>query len=180
LEGNTREKASPRKQNREKKMKKRIRELENKRMELGIRVPRNNKCRLFSYSLILLFSAIGAANGAKLCEIDTKIHESATSTTWSIRNTTGTTISGVSACAEIFPINSGTTRYEPTDGSGGGCFCKMTAPKSGAWVLLWNFGSYNYCKTANNDYGETDSICSSECLRYIGELPLFRKIVLAS
>ncbi|MDR1027760.1 MAG: hypothetical protein LBL46_05080 [Rickettsiales bacterium] len=52
-------------------MKKRIRELENKRMELGIRGLRNNKCRLFSYSLILLFSAIGgfAANGAKLCVV---------------------------------------------------------------------------------------------------------------
>jgi hypothetical protein len=44
---------------------------ENKRMELGIRVPRNNKCRLFSYSLILLFSGVGAADAAKMCQMST-------------------------------------------------------------------------------------------------------------
>ncbi|MDR1027597.1 MAG: hypothetical protein LBL46_04240 [Rickettsiales bacterium] len=49
-------------------MKKRIRELENKRMDFEIKGKRV-RTAAFSYSLILLFSLCGAAGAAKLCAI---------------------------------------------------------------------------------------------------------------
>jgi hypothetical protein len=47
-------------------MKKRIRELENKRMDFEIKGKRE-RTAAFSYSLILLFSLCGAAGAAKMC-----------------------------------------------------------------------------------------------------------------
>ena len=129
-------------------------------------------------SIAALAMAAGGSPAAKLCEIVPIITtRTATPTTWSVANSAGVTISGQSACSQTFPVNSGSARFDPTDGTGGICFCKMTSPKTGVWVLLWNFGTYNYCKNAD---GDSNTICSSECGRYMSELPGFRKLMLAS
>ncbi|MDR1027319.1 MAG: hypothetical protein LBL46_02800 [Rickettsiales bacterium] len=157
-------------------MKKRIRELENKRMDFEIKGKRV-RTAAFSYSLILLFSALGNAQGAKLCLFsggeyfeNDKIPDGATEGgVWRIGdgcrggswtdpkhssavNCTKTYFSGTASCSA----------------SGTACYCKMTYPYNGN-----DFNAYADNSMITN-MTQCRNLCPIICSYYIWTNPYYR------
>jgi hypothetical protein len=66
----------------------------------------------------------------------------------------GATLSGISVCTTGFSGNTPGDAFPSASTSGVACHCKMTAPYSGAWVLLY--------------YGDRADECAKYCPRECG------------
>jgi len=95
--------------------------------------------------------------------------------TWSVtanQGGTGTqTVTGVSRCSDTGGTNA--VKGNPSETSGGSCWCKMTTPRAGAWVYYSAFngvlGPASACGMA----------CSSACANHVQSNSNFRAAVLS-